>query len=97
METLTFSVPQSTTTTNTGYHVAQMLFTRFPGWSIAVVFVGDNGERVTWSVTDPVRAQTLLTALNKANLSVKSLERRCLEQAQLDGVISAGAVTGTPD
>jgi hypothetical protein len=42
-------------------------------------------------------AMTTMKALNKADLSVKSLERRALEYLQAKGVIGAGSVTGTPD
>lgn len=38
----------------------------------------------------------LITALNKANLSVKSLERRILERLQTDGRIGTGTISGTP-
>jgi hypothetical protein len=41
-------------------------------------------------------AAALLTALNSANLSVKSLQRRVLEQAVTDGKLTAGTVSGTP-
>ncbi len=41
-------------------------------------------------------AMTLLLALNTANLTIKSLERRVLERLIADGLL-AGAVTGLPD
>lgn len=42
-------------------------------------------------------AMTKMIALNKANLSIKSLERRIIEQLQADGVLPAGTISGTPD
>lgn len=41
-------------------------------------------------------ADTLLIALNKANLSTKSLERRVTEQCQADGKLGAGTISGVP-
>lgn len=45
---------------------------------------------------DGTKASTLMIALNKANLTVKSLQKRCLEQLIADG-IKLGTVTGTVD
>lgn len=40
-------------------------------------------------------AETLIIALNKANLSVTSLERRVTERCQTDTLLGAGAISGT--
>ena len=45
---------------------------------------------------DTDKATQLMTALNKANLSTKSLHKRILEQLVADGKLS-GAVSGVPD
>jgi hypothetical protein len=45
---------------------------------------------------EKTKALNLMIALNKANLTVKSLQRRVLEQLAADGLL-AGSVTGTPD
>ena len=95
METITLTSPEVVNITTTDYRVGQILLTRFPEWRISVIFIGTNGERKTWMV-EGARAQTLITALNKANLTAKSLERRCIEQAAADGVF-VGSITGTPD
>lgn len=42
-------------------------------------------------------AETLILALNKANLSLISLEKRVTQKCQLDGKLGAGAISGTPD
>lgn len=41
-------------------------------------------------------AETLIIALNKANLSTSSLEKRVTAQCQADGQLGAGTITGTP-
>lgn len=63
--------------------------------TIKAGFEGDNGEytSVGWEGTD---ATTLMVALNKANLSVKSLNRRIMEKAVADGMLT-GTISGTPD
>jgi len=45
---------------------------------------------------EDVAAETLLAALNIANLPVKSLERRVTERCQTDGKLGAGAISGAP-
>lgn len=62
---------------------------------IAVWVTNNRTERVFHEYTG-VTATNLMIALNKANLSTKSLQARVLEQLALDGVIGPGAVTGTP-
>lgn len=42
------------------------------------------------------QAVNLMTVLNKANLSTKSLHKRILEQLVIDGHL-AGTISGTPD
>ena len=42
-------------------------------------------------------ATALMTTLNSANLSVKSLQRRILEKLAADGKLPAGTVSGTPE
>ena len=96
METFTLATPIAQPST-TDFRVGSIHLQRWPQWAIRVVFVGTNNEVKQWTVEDQGRAQTLITALNKANLQTKSLERRCLEQAVADGALPAGSVTGTPD
>lgn len=45
---------------------------------------------------DDVEAEALIVALNKANLTTISLEKRVLQRCQMDGKLGAGTVTGTP-
>lgn len=63
--------------------------------TIKAAFRGDNGEytSIGYEGTD---ATTLMVALNKADLSVKSLQRRIMERVVSDGKLS-GTISGTPD
>jgi len=49
------------------------------------------------TATTPTLATDLLIALNKANLSIKSLHRRILERLAADGLLATGTITGSPD
>ena len=62
---------------------------------IFIALVGTNGRTMN-HVYNGQTADTLILALNKANLTTVSLERRILNQLVADGVI-AGTITGTPD
>ena len=42
-------------------------------------------------------ADALLIGLNKANLSLKSLEKRVTEKCQEDGKLGPGTIAGLPD
>ncbi len=63
---------------------------------IKVGLVGENAERVStgWQGAE---ATTLIRALNTANLSAKSLQRRVLERLATDGLLAPGSISGTPD
>jgi len=75
-------------------------------WEKALISIdlrGENGELKRFiyggpsgTSADRTKAQNMIIALNKANLSIKSLHRRIIEQLLADGFLS-GAVTGTPD
>ena len=91
METLTLTTPQSVT----GYKVNSLVLNW--GGKVIVVNVTDGfGKNFEFYYTGDV-AVTLMTSLNKANLSVSSLHKRILLQLVTDGFIPAGTVTGTPD
>jgi len=44
---------------------------------------------------DGAEADALIVALNKANLSTTSLEKRVLQRCQADGKLGAGTITGS--
>lgn len=63
--------------------------------TIKVGFRGDNGEYTSIGY-EGAQATTLMVALNKADLTIKSLHRRLMEQAVADGKL-AGTISGAPD
>lgn len=83
-------VPPSVTT----YRVTGLSL-NFGGEKITIELTGTNGEKWQHSIVGST-AVTLMVALNKANLSTKSLQRRILERLVVDGVLS-GSISGSPD
>jgi hypothetical protein len=63
--------------------------------TIVIRLRGTNGEIKTCSYAGAT-ATTLMIALNKANLTSNSLQRRVLTQLIADGEIS-GTISGSPD
>ena len=58
------------------------------------VFVEDGKIiEIYWEGSE---ATTLMIQLNKVDLSVKSLHKRIIEQAQTDGKLGTGTISGTP-
>jgi len=93
MQSLTYTTPQ-TTIRETATIQFLHLDLRGAG-TIVVGLLGSDGA--TFQVTyTGAAAVALMTALNVANLSVKSLHQRVLEKLALDGFVPAGTVTGTP-
>lgn len=62
---------------------------------ITIDLEGDDGSPLHHTY-EGAKATTLMTALNKANLSIKSLHRRIIEQLVTDGFL-AGNISGAPD
>jgi hypothetical protein len=90
------AVPPATQT----YTVARMLFERLPFARVLVGLVDNNGARLDVEYRDDAGgtvAAQMLSALNTANLTTKSLQQRVLERLIADGKLPAGAVTGIPD
>jgi hypothetical protein len=78
----------------TDYRVIYLLL----DWERATIVIhlrGTNGERKE-ARYDGAEATALMVALNKANLTIKSLQRRILERLIADGKID-GTVSGSPD
>ena len=89
--TLTTPVVPPTLTT---YSVRMIALDRDAA-TISIRLRGTNGETKTCSYNGPA-ASALIVSLNKANLSVTSLERRVLDRLIADGEL-AGTVSGSPD
>ena len=67
-------------------------------WKAAYIGIGlegPNGEPFRHSYTGAT-ATTLMTALNKANLTSNSLHR-CVIQRLIDDGVIAGTISGSPD
>lgn len=94
-ETLVLTVPEVVPQiTTTDYHVI-LLRLDIEAKQVSVHVRGSNGERKEFRYENQA-AVDLITALNKANLTTKSLQRRILEKLAVDGLL-VGTVSGTPD
>ena len=90
METLNLTTPISTSSVT----VARLILD-WAGAAIYIVLVS-NGKRFEYSYTGAT-ATTLMVGLNKANLTIKSLHKRIIEQLVADHAELAGTITGSPD
>ncbi|KKM14920.1 hypothetical protein LCGC14_1701240 [marine sediment metagenome] len=77
------------------YRVAQLTLDWEHG-RIVIRLVGDNGERKEVVFGDADNARSMMRALNKADLSAKSLHRRIIEKLISDGHL-VGSISGAPD
>ena len=93
MEQLNLTFP--VTYPNTTSWKVDELHLRWSAARIDIRLLGSGGEskHVIYSGST---ATTLMSALNKANLSTNSLHKRILNQLVTDGEIS-GTVSGSPD
>lgn len=68
-------------------------------WKAAYIVIeleDESGKLHHFSYSNS-EALSLMTTLNKANLSTKSLHRRIIEKLQADGKLVNGTITGSPD
>ena len=96
-ERIVLTAPVVTTRTLDGYTLAELNLRRWPSPLIVVRVMGPNGEMQ--SITyDGTTATTLMTALNKANLSTRSLTARVFDRLVADyPQLFTGTVDATPD
>lgn len=92
-EIVTLTTP--ITTPNLTTYAVRMIAMDLDVPSIVIRLRGTNGENKVCSYSG-VTATNLIVALNKANLSTNSLQKRCLERLIADGEI-AGTISGSPD
>lgn len=83
-------VPPSRTT-----YTVQGLTLNYPAAVIQATLLGSDGVVIVIGWEGPP-ATALMIALNKANLSTTSLQKRVLQQAVTDSKLPAGTVSGTP-
>lgn len=102
-ERVTLDAPVKTDPGATKFRVAQLVL-NVQGANLSIVLqeVTDAGEWVPGGKSIEARyegaaALTLMRALNKADLSTRSLQQRILDRLQADGKLGAGAITGTPE
>jgi len=79
----------------TSYRVMK-LFLDWEGQRIKINVKAPSGERI-YHTYQGSTAVTLMTALNKMDLTTNSLHKRILERLETDGVLPDGSVTGSPD
>jgi hypothetical protein len=91
-EALTLTTPLVQTRTT---YAVKIINLDWDSAHIHIRLLGSDGVVVGFNYDGP-QAITLMTALNKVNLSVKSLQRRILEQLVADGFLT-GTVGGSPD
>lgn len=105
MESLTLATPEIQPQITTSTYQISYLYLGWEQQTITIGLHGQNGELKTFgyggttpdgAINDRAKAVTLMTALNKANLTVASLQKRVINQLIADGFM-AGTVTGSPD
>lgn len=89
-ERVNLTAPE-TKPSNTAYHIARLTLD-WDGARIDIVLVGVNGEQNTITY-NAVAATNLMIALNKANLTTRSLNQRIFDKLIADGFL-AGTVAG---
>ena len=93
-ELITLTSPPPRPSQLTSYTVSELRF----DWAnarIEIALLGSNGDITRHSYNGPT-ATAMMVALNKANLSTTSLQKRVLQQLIADAVI-AGTISGSPD
>lgn len=94
-EEVTLATPEVRPEIRTTAYRVRALFLDWEGSRIVVHLRGTNGELREVAYTAETAA-TLMRALNRADLSTASLQRRILSRLVADGFL-AGAVSGTPE
>lgn len=97
-EQIILTTPTTTpSSSTTSFKVARLLLN--PEQALIVIVVrGTRGEIIEATREGSV-ATNLMQILNKANGTIKSLEKRAMEwlQTQPEGALLQGTITGTPD
>lgn len=95
METLNLTTTEVTPEVITTNYKVVYLMMDWENKLITIRVRGTNGEIKSFLYEDTI-ATNLMTALNKIDLTIKSLHRRILERLNADGYL-IGSVEGVPD
>ena len=97
-EILNLTTPMTGPTVTT-YRVAKLHLDWLPEPRIEIRLKGSDGSFKLYTYDDESTptATSLITTLNTANLSVKSLHKRVLERIELDFAELDGTISGSPD
>jgi hypothetical protein len=63
---------------------------------LAITLKDNNGHVTSYQYTGNTAIE-MIKHLNTANMTVKSMQKRILEQLKRDGFIGSGTVSGTPE
>lgn len=94
-EQITLTTPETKPQINTTFYRVVSLHLDWRLSEIGILLEGENGERRSFGY-EGSEALMLMTALNKANLSTLSLQKRIMNRLIADGKLT-GSVTGAPD
>jgi hypothetical protein len=104
-ESVNLNTPIVTSTTVSSVQILSVFIQRkmfLYDWQLTIKYMDNMGNMAiddhvgAVSVDNPRGADQLVVALNKSNLSVKSLERLALEHLIGEGKIPASTFTGSP-
>jgi hypothetical protein len=81
-----------------GFHVLMgTVIIQLTQWTNGAFVEDGRTLEFTYNATTTPTGQTVMRAANKANNSIKSMERRILEQLIADHPELSGTIAGTPD
>jgi len=99
-EEILLSAPVQASAGATRFRIAWLGFQ----WDLALITIRFRewtgsafGPREITATYEGAQAITLMTQLNKVDLSVKSLHTRVMEKLALDGKLPTGTISGAPE
>lgn len=96
-ETLTYTTPQAVAPAANTVRVIGFEMIIEPNPFIRIMLMDDHNRPFDVYYREDEGALALILALNKANLSVKSLQKRIMERLLTDQKLAAGSIGGAPD
>lgn len=95
-EKFTLAVPRPLGVPSNEVSIIAIYKRRSPEWYLHIEVQDEQGRVIEFNLTG-AEAQASISALNKANNTVKSEERKILENLVSTGKLTAGAFSGAPD